>query len=124
MDAVQIHDPDKTHVWLGTFETAEGAVRAYDTAARDIHGAKAKINVPMAEELLNNSNNFVQPLHNTPQFGDEGRAISNRVSEARNPLSVLIPQEAAATRLVRNLYRRSIDVKLQPALRRGDWCGS
>ncbi|KAL4381759.1 Ethylene-responsive transcription factor [Arachis hypogaea] len=57
MDAAQIHDPGKTHVWLGTFETAEGAASAY--------GAKAKTNVPIAAELLNNSNNFVHINDNT-----------------------------------------------------------
>ncbi|XP_057720472.1 ethylene-responsive transcription factor 4-like [Arachis stenosperma] len=57
MDAAQIHDPGKTHVWLGTFETAEGAARAY--------GAKAKTNFQMAAELLNNCNNFVHINNNT-----------------------------------------------------------
>ncbi|XLR23591.1 hypothetical protein HN51_069974 [Arachis hypogaea] len=62
MDATQIYDPGKTHVWLRTFETA---ARAYDAAARDIPGAKAKTNVPIAVELLNNSNNFVHINNNT-----------------------------------------------------------
>ncbi|GLJ25008.1 hypothetical protein SUGI_0478780 [Cryptomeria japonica] len=55
--AAEIRDPIKgMRVWLGTYNSAEDAARAYDREAFKIKGTKAKLNFPITEQLPNLDN--------------------------------------------------------------------
>ncbi|CAI9762342.1 unnamed protein product [Fraxinus pennsylvanica] len=87
--AAEIRDPNRkgTRIWLGTFETAVEAAKAYDRAAFKLRGSKAIVNFPL--EITNS----------TPRTLEAGRKREREEDRVEREIKVVKREEVEEAKI-------------------------
>ncbi|XVF66180.1 hypothetical protein PTKIN_Ptkin10aG0014700 [Pterospermum kingtungense] len=108
--AAEIRDPHKgVRVWLGTYNTAEEAARAYDEAAKRIRGDKAKLNFPQAP--AEGAVDHTQPPAKKRCIAPESTQASLKTTGS--PLPPPTPQPYMGFSYGNEVYRPELELKEQ-----------